>query len=111
MRAQLALRRYTTEKEFQTQVVLTGEFFGWRQYHPWISIRSASGWPDLFLLRPQRGQRLALELKSPRGRVSAAQQEWIEALNACGILAVAVWPCDIDWVEELLRCGPTVSAG
>lgn len=41
------------------------------------------GFPDLIILVP--GEILFVELKRrERGRVSAEQQEWIEALEACG---------------------------
>jgi hypothetical protein len=41
-----------TEKEFLRQVADLGRLFGWRTYHPWLSIHSERGWPDVAMVRP-----------------------------------------------------------
>ena len=51
-----------TEKAFQSQVVSLAHILGYRVYHPWISIRSERGWPDLALFKP--GRFLLIELKT-----------------------------------------------
>ena len=61
---------------------------GWRSYHTYDSRRSAPGWPDLVLLRG--GVALFRELKLDKGRLTAAQVEWIEALRGAGLDA-SVW--------------------
>lgn len=46
---------------------------------------------------------LFAELKSERGRLSAAQREWREALGMAGV-RVRVWrPSDWDEIVEVLR--------
>ena len=65
---------------------------GLRGYHTHDSRRSESGYPDWTIT----GQRTIFrELKTQRGKVSAAQQEWLAALTAAGDDA-AVWrPADL----------------
>lgn len=90
-----------TEKAFLGQVTAHARLMGWRTYHPWMSVRSVPGWPDLFAVR--RGRAVAVELKTARGRVTEAQREWIAALNAVpGITALVATPADWDKLEELL---------
>lgn len=61
---------------------------GLLRYHTHDSRRSPSGFPDLVCVGP-RGV-LFRELKRQRGKVSAEQQEWLDALTAAGESA-AVW--------------------
>lgn len=89
------------EKEWQRQVVDVAHLFGFRVYHPWLSIRSEKGWPDLALFRP--GRFLLAELKTNKGKVSAAQEGMIRDLRRAGV-EVHVWrPSDLDTVMEVLR--------
>lgn len=81
-----------TERQVQETLIAAARLAGWLVYHPWTSVHSAAGWPDLFCVHPERGQALALEIKGQRGRVSAAQQAWLAALNAAGIPAFVVRP-------------------
>lgn len=81
-----------TERQLQDALIAAAHLAGWLVYHPWTSVHSASGWPDLFCVHPERGQAVAFELKSQRGRVSAAQRQWLAALNAAGIPAYVVRP-------------------
>jgi hypothetical protein len=90
------------EGHFQTRVVKLARVFGWRVYHPWLSIHSGSGWPDLFLVR--KGHAVAAELKTARGHVRSSQQDWIDELNAvCGIQAYTWRPADWDQIVAVLR--------
>jgi hypothetical protein len=69
-----------TEKEWQAQVLDLARLYGWRHaYHTFDSRRSASGFPDLVLVRERA---LFAELKSKSGKVSAAQADWLAALVA-----------------------------
>jgi hypothetical protein len=63
---------------FQQSVVDYARYRGWRCYHTHNSRRSASGYPDLHLVRGQR--QIFAELKTMRGKVSEAQWGWLEAL-------------------------------
>lgn len=98
----LASATHITEKQFQQQVLQLTKLCGWRVYHTWLSIRSAAGFPDLVLVR---GNRLIFaELKSDRGTLTAAQQEWIDALRGVPGVEVYVWrPLDWDEVVQILQ--------
>jgi hypothetical protein len=88
-----------TEKQFEAQVRQLARLCGWLCYHTWRSIHSPAGFPDLVLLR---GQRLVFaELKTARGRLTAAQQQWLEALRQTPA-EVYVWRPD-DW-DAIVAC-------
>ena len=90
-----------TEKEFQSQVVDLAKTLGFRCYHPWLSIRSERGWPDLALFKP--GRFLLAELKTDKGKVSDKQTEMLAELKAAGV-EVHLWrPRDFDAIVEVLR--------
>lgn len=90
-----------TEKDWQRQVVDLARLFGFRVFHPWLSIRSEKGWPDLALFRP--GRFLLAELKTETGKLTASQESMIADLRAAGV-EVHVWrPTDLDHVVEVLR--------
>lgn len=84
------------------QIVDLARTFGWAAYHPYLSVRSAPGWPDLALVRPPR--LVLAELKSERGKVSVHQQHWLDLLGACDGVEVYVWrPSDLDIAVRVLR--------
>lgn len=94
-----------TEEEFQADVLHIAKLTGWRTYHPYDSRRSTAGWPDLALVR---GARFMLrELKTEKGRVSPAQQEWLDDLQAAGVDADVWRPRDLKAriPAELARAG------
>lgn len=100
MTAASALPRMT-EKAWMAQVTELARTLGWRVYHPWLSIRSERGWPDLAFVRP--GRFVMAELKTDRGKLTPSQEEWIDALRGAGV-EVHVWrPADWDDVVEVLR--------
>ena len=75
---------------------------GWRFYHPYLSIRSAPGWPDLALCRPPR--LILAELKRDGGTLTPDQVEWIELLRACPGVETYVWfPRDLAAIAVVLR--------
>jgi hypothetical protein len=90
-----------SEKQFMASVVELARWCGWLIFHPFDSRRSTAGFPDLTLVRD--GRLLFCELKSERGRVSADQQQWLDALQLAGC-DVVVWRPD-DWpaIVEALR--------
>ena len=57
-----------TEKQFMAQVQELARVLGWHVYHPWLSIRSERGFPDLTLARP--GRLLFIEFKAEGGRTT-----------------------------------------
>lgn len=104
-----------TEASFQAQVVDLAHLCGWRTMHvrrtvgrrngrpAWQTATSIDGWPDLCLWRP--GWFLAVELKTDRGRLTAAQAEVLASLRDAGV-DVRVWrPADWPDIEATLK-GP-----
>jgi hypothetical protein len=99
-----------TEKQLQAAVVELAGWCGYLVYHPWLSIRSAGGFPDLTLVRridhgPPR--LIFVELKSERGLVSARQKQWAAALLAAGA-EVYTWK-PVHWLDgtiERILSGP-----
>jgi hypothetical protein len=79
-----------TEAQLQDAIRELAQIRGWLFFHPYDSRRSTPGWPDLFLVHPRTGDVVVAELKSTSGRVSQAQQTWIDAFAAAGVV-VNVW--------------------
>jgi len=91
-----------TEKEWAAVVVGYARLRGWERFHPFLSIHSPSGWPDETFCRPPR--LVLAELKSERGKVTAAQRRWLDLLEGCPAVEVFVWrPSDWPAVQEVLR--------
>jgi VRR-NUC domain len=105
-----------SEASFQRAVIDYARASGWKVAH-WhdsrrevvrkdgtrltIGDKDAAGVPDLLLVRA--GRMICAELKSEKGRVSKAQEEWLDALSAVGV-EVYVWrPSEWDEVEEALE--------
>lgn len=90
-----------TEKQWQELVVRLATYCQWTHMHVYDSRRSDPGWPDLVLCRPP--ELIFVELKTDKGRVSTAQQEWLDRLTVCG-MEVHVWrPRDLDAVHRRLQ--------
>lgn len=106
-----------SEASFQRSVMELAQIGGWklahhhdsrRQIRPGVHVgdKSAAGFPDLVLCRGDRV--IFAELKTQKGRLSAAQIEWLDALrvvesNAAGRVTVRVWrPADWPEIERLL---------
>jgi hypothetical protein len=98
-----------SERDFQREVIQRAKSLGWfifhalpgqgRNKHLTLFI-GKRGFPDLVLCRPPR--LLFVELKSEKGRLSKDQQEWLDALRACGV-EVYVWrPSDLERITEIL---------
>lgn len=86
--AALILARQVSERDFQGLVMATALYNNWTAFHVYDSRRSFPGWPDVTLCRPP--ELIFAELKSETGRVTPAQQKWIDDLKACGCEAY-VW--------------------
>ena len=90
-----------SEADWERVVVDLAAFRGWRRYHPFLSVRSAHGFPDETLVRPPRV--VFAELKSERGRLTVAQREWLGLLADCPGVEVYVWrPSDWPDVQRIL---------
>ena len=101
-----------TERELQDWIVGVARLLGWRIAHfrpawtekGWRTAGSydAQGWPDLCLVR----ERIVFaEVKLERGRLSAEQDAWLDALRDAGA-EVYIWRTS-DWlsgeIEAVLR--------
>ena len=86
--------RVPTEREWTQQVIGLARLCGYLVYHTWLSVRSAPGFPDLVLVRPASdrspGRIIYAELKSSTGRITPAQEHWLETLRSAG-QEVHVW--------------------
>ncbi len=101
-----------SEREFQKQVIQLARLFGWRVAHFDASVRvvgkerrfvgdvGSKGFPDLVLARNDR--LVFVELKAEKGRVSPAQQEWLDDLGKA-IPEVYLWrPSDLTLIANVL---------
>ncbi len=89
-----------SEKSWHETVVATAKAFGWRVYHTHDSRRSEAGFPDLVMARERV---IFAELKTERGRLTAAQEAWLEALAAAGAATYCWRPSDWPAVEAELQ--------
>ena len=108
-----------TEAQLQDAILETAALLGWLCYHArpartgagWRTAaqgNGAAGFPDVVMARD--GRLIFAELKSGRGKLSAAQEEWRVRLERVGSLNAGVWYVvwtPADWtagvVEETLR--------
>lgn len=96
--------RGMSERSWSVHVEQLLRLTGWRFFHPWISIRSAAGFPDLLAIRD--GRCIVLELKSERGKLTPAQAEWLALFAAVpGCEAYLLRPSDRERLVEILQ-GP-----
>lgn len=91
-----------SERDWQRQVTDLAALLGWKVYHPWLSIRSERGFPDLTLVRPPR--LVFAELKRDGARPTAAQSEWLDRLGRCTGVESYLWrPSDLDAIVLVLQ--------
>lgn len=90
-----------TEAEFQAAVLELCAWLHLLVFHAQDSRRSAPGFPDLVIAGP-RGVIFA-ELKSPRGRLRPAQQEWRYMLLASGQCHVVWRPDNLSVITDVLK--------
>ncbi len=93
------------EKDFQKGVVRLARQLGYSVFHPFLSIRSDPGFPDLVLIRPADGRYsgrvIFCELKRVGKEPTEKQQAWLDVLAAAGA-EVHLWrPGDPDDQEIL----------
>ena len=70
-----------TEKAFQSDVMRVAKMLGWLCYHTFDSRRSASGFPDLVLVRERV---LFRELKVGKNKLSPTQELWRDSIMGAG---------------------------
>ena len=89
------------ERDFQQSVIDLAHVYGFAVYHTHDSRRSVPGFPDLVIVGG--GRCLFAELKTERGRLSAAQKVWVAALEECAGVESYVWrPSDWDEIHAVL---------
>ena len=100
-----------TEDEFLRQVLQLAKLRGWRTAHfrpamtkkgRWVTAVSGDGkgFPDLILVR--RDSILVVELKVPPNKLTAEQQEWMDAFERTGIMVLCWTPNDWPLIEWTL---------
>ena len=66
---------FESEKEFQKALVKAAKKMGWMVYHSIDPKRSEPGFPDLVMVRS--GRIILAELKTKKGKLTAAQSTWL----------------------------------
>ena len=104
-----------SEAAFQEQVLELARACGWLVHaeRPALSrsgrwatpIQGDAGFPDLVLVHPQRRLLLFVELKMKGGKLTIAQQAWLDALNTVVFAGLAgVWrPGDWGLLKKTLK--------
>ena len=92
-----------TERELQGTILHAAALFGWIVQHKADSLRAHTGWPDLVLGHPERREVVIWELKSAKGRVSKAQETWLELLSGAGYEARVIRPDDLEYAIDRLQ--------
>jgi hypothetical protein len=100
--------RRETEASFMRAVGELAALGGWRVFHPYLSIRSAPGFPDMVITRPGEPVIYA-EIKLDGKHPTAAQQSWLAALAKAQGTEVYVWR-PADWHAITARLLPTADA-
>lgn len=89
-----------SERKLQDMVIEACHVLGLKVYHTHDSRRSQPGFPDLTIV----GRDVEFwELKSPEGKLTPDQREWIDALLAAGCHAGVYRPQDWDLMMGRLR--------
>ena len=104
------------ESYFQSQVIMLAKLHGWLVMHTraveirpgvWKTpLQGHAGFPDLVLCHERRGVIFA-ELKSDKGKLSAMQVVWSEALTVAGQEVYCWRPKDIEDISTRLARKPT----
>ena len=91
-----------SEKEYLASVKAVAQALNWKVYHTLRSTGSDKGFLDLVLVRGDTC--LFIELKSQKGKVSADQQDWIDALSKVMVVKAGVArPSDWPQLQRLLE--------
>ena len=89
-----------SEKDFQKKVIELAKKLGYLVYHTYDSRGSEKGFPDLVLVSRHV---IFAELKTNTGRLTDAQQDWMNKLTcASGVYAVVWRSKDWDDIVKIL---------
>lgn len=89
------------EADFQKIVIDLAHLYKWWVYHNPDSRRSASGWPDLVLVREP--EIIFAELKTEKGRVREQQETILKKLSLCNMETYIWRPRDLDEIHARLK--------
>lgn len=90
------------EKEYQRDIQLHLQRHGWLDYHPRVSFYDRPGFPDIVAIRPPRV--IFAEIKTDKGRLSPAQEEYKRQLEACPGVEYYIWrPRDWEMVKRIIE--------
>jgi len=90
------------EKDFMQQIIDAARYKGWLVYHTYDSRRSATGFPDLVMLKDKR--LIFAEIKREKGKVAEFQYQWLKALKGTNRCEVNVWkPSDWNSIMSTLK--------
>lgn len=91
--SQAVIAKSISEKQLSQHVVNLAKQRGWlvARWPTWRATGTDAGAPDLLMVRG--GKVLLVELKSSSGRLSEAQQAWLEAAGG----RMVVWTAE-DWL-------------
>ena len=100
--AQQVMDKAMPEAEFSQWVKEEAESRRWLAYHTYRSKHSEPGYPDWCLVR---GRRIIFaELKREKGKVTDAQDRWLQALSFIENAEVYVWrPSGRPGIERVLE--------
>jgi hypothetical protein len=99
-----------TERDLSSQVYDLLSLTGWSRYHTYRSKHSRAGYPDESCWRA--GDRhIWLELKSAKGKLSAAQKQTIGEMLAAGDEVYVIRPDSIEDLVAVLRTRGRVFSG
>ena len=91
-----------TEAEHEQGVIEYAQLNGWKIYHTRNSKGSVAGFPDLLLVRA--GRLIFAELKTLKGKLTPAQEEWLDLLTEVSGIICYVWrPNEWPEIEEVLK--------
>jgi hypothetical protein len=99
------LPTFTSEADFQAQLVSSAKKLGWgRVYHTYNSRKSEEGFPDLVLVSRRQRRLIFAELKNDTEGETPDQKLWMDDLGRCPGVEVYLWRFkDWDAVLGVLR--------
>ena len=99
-----------TEADLKSIVLNLARRYGWLIHHDLPAINRRGRWathvegdvgfPDLVLLSPRWAHTMVIELKAEKGKVSPAQQKWLDAFTAAGIETHVIRPSDLEYITH-----------
>ena len=105
--------RAMTEAAFTARVIVLAHELGWKVVHfrPARTAKGwrtpcegdAEGWVDLILISVKQKRTLFVELKSEKGHITPAQEEWLETLRQAGEVPQVWRPSDFQYICEFLK--------